>query len=85
MRKPRGELRFHLFKDEIKTRVDRSDPNWLQNLDYSPKYGQHKVSIKKKLTIDFDLTPNRCENEVHSKYPIRQSLKPHIPNNKITI
>jgi hypothetical protein len=39
MRSPKGELRFDLYRDEIKTRVDRSDPNWLQNLDYSPKYG----------------------------------------------
>lgn len=36
MKKPKGELRFNLFKNQIKTKIDRADPNWLQTLDYSP-------------------------------------------------
>lgn len=34
MRKPKGELRFNLFKNNITTRFDRADPDWLQTLDY---------------------------------------------------
>ena len=36
MKKPRGELRFGMFRNEIRTRIDRADPNWMQTLDYSP-------------------------------------------------
>lgn len=36
MKKPKGELRFNLFKNQIKTKIDRADPNWLQTLDYTP-------------------------------------------------
>lgn len=63
MHKPRGELRFNLNRDQIKTRVDRSDPHWVQTLDYSPdiihddtimngnRFGSLKT--KKNATIDF--------------------------------
>lgn len=61
MRRPKGELRFHLFKDEIKTRVDRSDPHWLQTLDYG-SHPEKANLLQKKSTIDFDLMENRAEN-----------------------
>ena len=37
MGKPKGQLRFYLNREKIKTRVDRSDPDWLQTLDYNPE------------------------------------------------
>lgn len=86
MRKPRGELRFNLFRNEIRTRVDRADPHWMQTLDYSPdiEMDASREKIKKiSATIDFNTHTNRKENFVHSSYPIRQSLKPCIPNNKV--
>lgn len=71
-------MRFDLNRDKITTRVDRADPHWVQNLEYLP---EEEVSEQFK-TISFDLTTDRKPNEVHSKYPIRQSLKPYIPLNK---
>ena len=67
----------------IKTRVDRADPQWLQTLDYSPNIKVEDDKNQKITTIDFNQTTNRNENFVHSKYPIRQSLKPYIPNNQV--
>ena len=69
MPKTKGEKRFFLYKDEIKTRIDRSDKQWHTFLEYNP-------DIKQKLnkTITIDQQTDRKDNIVHSNYPIRLSL-----------
>ena len=37
MGRTKGQLRFYLNREKIQTRVDRSDPDWLQTLDYNPE------------------------------------------------
>lgn len=80
LRSPRGEMRINSFREQIKTRKDRADPNWMQTIQYDPNYDGKDP--KRNQTIDYELTTNRQINEVHSKYPIRQSLKPYTPLNK---
>lgn len=69
MPKTKGEKRFFLYKDDIKTRIDRSDKQWNTFLEY-------KADIQPKLnkTITIDQQIDRKDNVVHSNYPIRLSL-----------
>ena len=78
MREPRGQVKFNLNKDKIKTRLDRSDPDWMQNLDYKP---ENLSTLRDHNTIDFDLLTSRKPNEVFSQYPFRQCIEPLPPTN----
>ena len=80
MRSPKGELRTNTFREQIKTRKDRADPHWMQTIQYERNYGS--IDAKNNATIDFDQNLSRKINEVHSKYPIRQSMKPFVPMNR---
>lgn len=73
-------MRIALNRDKIATRIDRVDPYWMQSLDYSEDILKAVNPLELK-TIDFDLCTGRKPNEVHSQYPIRQSLKKSVPAN----
>jgi hypothetical protein len=58
-----------MYKDEIKTRIDRNDKHWNTFLQYNSDI---RPKLNKTITID-DQTDRR-DNAVHSTYPIRLSL-----------
>lgn len=81
MSKPKGHMNFSKFRDQITTRIDRSDPNWGMSLNYedlhiNPEFYNKKSSSFLKMSA-------RKPNEVKSRYPIRQNMSLMIPHNTI--
>jgi len=68
MERPKGNVKFDLYRDMVKVRCDRPDPVWNTKIEYdiSPR-ADYK-------TLDFDVISPRKMNEVKSKYPFRQNL-----------
>ena len=69
MPKTKGEKRFFLYKDQVRTRIDREDKQWHTILAYDADI---KPKLNKTITIDQQI--DRKDNIVHSNYPIRLSL-----------
>ena len=74
MEKPKGDVKFDRYKDVIKSRHDRPDPQWHLSIE---SIDTEKMPIKKQklATIDIDRSLSRKANDIHSKYPIRLSLE----------
>ena len=69
-------MRFDTFREKVRVRKDRADPNWFQVLEYTPNFD---CVEKGKRRMNFGKELGRQMNEVQSKYPIRQSLELHMP------
>jgi hypothetical protein len=65
---PKGEKRFFLYRDQVRTRQDRNDRHWHTFLEYESD------QLRRTTAVDFNQTLNRRSNDIHSKYPIRLSL-----------
>lgn len=79
MKKAKGQVKIDLNRQQIKTRIDRSDQHWVQTLDYNP---EDLTTLRDHNTLDFDLVSPRKPNEVYSTYPFRQCMEILPPKNK---
>lgn len=76
MSNPKGHIKFDKYRSQIKTRIDRADPNWGMTINYEDTHANPEwEDCPNYRTVSFEKMADRKINEVHSKYPLRQAME----------